>query len=193
MSECVEKDYDRQEEICLATPEDESDLTDLRLATGRVYGKDTYFLLEKIPFRSGPGHQQWLRHGEVHSSFMAMVKEAEKHFDFGVNSSYRTWRHQRRLWREMPDVAVNPYRAGARSHMTGYSVDFSGTYAFVSHKRVKAKWFSKKWCRAVEGGFRCPTRFFWWLRKNAHKYGFKNTVKSEPWHWKFVAKQKGKN
>lgn len=29
------------------------------------------------------------------------------------------------------------------------------------------------------------SRVYQWLYKNAHKFGFTRTVKSEPWHWEF--------
>lgn len=187
---CVEEvQYDEAEKICLMTEEDKVSLEGYKLAGGKVWGKKTNFLLKEIPFRNKSGERQWLRAGVVHRSFMRMVADAQKQFKFGVNSSYRTWAHQMRLWRRKPNIASNPWRAGPRSHMTGYAVDFSGTYAFVPKDRASSKWFSKKYCYSVPNGFKCPTRFFWWLRRNARKYGFENTVKSEPWHWKYVGKR----
>ena len=75
--------------------------------------------------------------------------------------------------------------------MTGYSVDFSRTYVYIPFEKINVKWFSERWCKPVENGFECPTRFFWWLKKNAHTFGFRNTVKSEPWHWKYVGNEEG--
>jgi len=187
-----ESNYDKETEMCIASQEDVWLLQHMRSAEGRVHGQKTYFVLEKIPFKNGHGKDQWLRGGDVHSSFMEMVRAAQKKgFKFGVNSAYRTWEHQMRLWREMPRVAGNPYHAGPRSHMTGYSVDFSGTYAFIPFEKINPKWFSERYARPVEGGFELPTRFFWWLKRNAHKYGFRNTVPGEPWHWKYVGNEEG--
>lgn len=184
-----EKIYDEEDKMCIANEEDVWYLQHLRCAEGRVRGQKTQFLLRKIPFKNGYGKEQWLRDGEVWSSFMSMIEAAKKEgFNIGVNSAYRTWKHQMRLWREMPQVASNPNHAGERSHMTGYAVDFSGTIAFVAYEDIDPRWFSEKWARPVEGGFEVPTRFFWWLRKNAHKYGFKMTVPDEWWHWKHVGK-----
>lgn len=187
-----ERDYDTYENICVMSEEDKQNLKQYNYTEGRIRGKKTYFLLEKIPFSNGNGETQWLRSGEVYSAFTDMVASAKKRrLKFGVNSSYRTWYHQYKLWREAPEIAGNPHRAGPRSHMTGFSVDFSGTYAFVPFEKINPRWFSERWCKPVEDGFRCPTRFFWWLKNNAHKYGFKNTVKGEPWHWKFVGNENG--
>lgn len=185
---CVEGvNYDEEAQMCFAAQEDVWHLQYLRSAEGRVHGQKTHFFLRKIPFKNGHGKDQWLRDGDVYQNFMKLVRDAKKKgFKFGVNSTYRSWRHQWRLYREMPQVAADPRHAGERSHMTGYAVDFSGTYAFVPFEKVNPKWFSEKWARPVEGGFEMPTRFFWWLKRNAHKYGFKNTVPSEPWHWKYV-------
>jgi LAS superfamily LD-carboxypeptidase LdcB len=30
------------------------------------------------------------------------------------------------------------------------------------------------------------SKVYQWLKNNAHKYGFKRTVQSEPWHWEYV-------
>lgn len=190
---CTEEmNYDQEAEMCIANEEDVWDMQYLRSAEGRVRGQKTQFILRQIPFKNGAGKQQWLRDGEVWTHFMDMVNDAKsKGFKFGVNSAYRTWEHQMRLYREMPEVAGNPAHAGERSHMTGYSVDFAGTYAYVPFEKINPKWFSERWARPKEGGFELPTRFFWWLRANAHKYGFKNTVPGEPWHWKYVGDDVG--
>jgi len=190
---CINKaKHNKAKEVCEASEEDIWMLEHYRHAEGLSQGEKVYFVLEKIPFKNGNKEQMWLRSGEVQQSFMQMTKAAKtKGFKFGVNSAYRTIEHQRRLWREMPGVASNPSNTGKRSHLTGYAVDFSGTYAFVPFDKINPKWFSEKYAIPVEGGFRLPTRFYWWLKKNAYKYGFKNTVKNEPWHWKFVANEGG--
>jgi LAS superfamily LD-carboxypeptidase LdcB len=30
------------------------------------------------------------------------------------------------------------------------------------------------------------SKVYQWLKNNGHKYGFKRTVQSEPWHWEYV-------
>lgn len=175
--------YDYDNEICI----DIDSISNLRMADGLVNGKKTTFFIKEIPFSDKEGKRQWLRYGKVWNEFMRLAKDAEQSgFDIIINSSYRTPIHQKMLWRKMPDIAANPWHAGERSHMTGYSVDFDGVYSYVSKKSEKTKWFSKKWCFKYHKGFKCPTKFYWWLRKNAKNYGFKQTVKDEPWHWKFV-------
>jgi len=186
----VKPNYDN--ELCHISEEDRWWQNNFAYTEGRVRGLRTYFEIETIPFSDGFGKKLWIRSGEVKESFMKMISDAKKKgLKFGVNSSYRTWKHQMRLYREMPDVACDPWEAGERSHMTGYSIDFSGTYAFVPFEKINPKWFSDKYAKPVEGGFLMPTKFFWWLKANAHKYGFKNTVKSEPWHWKYVGEEEG--
>lgn len=182
--------YNEKEEICLTRENYSNSIEKVKVAKGKVRGEVTYFFIEKIPFKDKRGEQLWLRKGEVHYNFMRLVNEARrKGFKFGVNSAFRSWEHQTRLWKKAPEVAANPYKAGERSHMTGYAVDFSGTYIFIPFEKIERKWFSEKWAIPVKGGYRLPTKFYWWLRKNSKKYGFKQTVPDEPWHWKYIGNE----
>mgnify|MGYP001599212589 FL=1 len=80
-----------------------------------------------------------------------------------VNSGYRTMVQQERLYAAYQAGAGNlAARPGYSNHQAGEAVDISGT----------------------EGG---TGALYWWLEANAARYGWKRTVKSEPWHWEYRA------
>ncbi len=78
-----------------------------------------------------------------------------------VNSGFRTMAEQRYLY--------NLYKAGKGNLAArpGYSNHQGGLSADIN----------------APGGY--SGKVYNWLKANAHKYGFKNDVGGEPWHWTF--------
>lgn len=78
-----------------------------------------------------------------------------------VESAFRTMEQQTLLWTayvagERVDVAAAP---GYSNHQSGIDVDLTTA-------------------RGTNAAYR-------WMQKNAHLYGFKETVAGEPWHWEY--------
>jgi peptidoglycan hydrolase-like protein with peptidoglycan-binding domain/LysM repeat protein len=72
-----------------------------------------------------------------------------------VTSAFRTNAEQAALYRDKPNLAAKP---GHSNHEGGLSVDIS-----VANNQKALNW----------------------LRANAGKYGFREDVKNEPWHWTY--------
>lgn len=80
---------------------------------------------------------------------------------FQVNSAFRTMAQQMTLWQAYlagGNLAAEP---GFSNHQNGIAVDIESA-----------------------GGTNAA---FKWLTANAHRFGFKRTVSSEPWHWEYSA------
>jgi D-alanyl-D-alanine carboxypeptidase len=101
-----------------------------------------------------------LRH-DAASSFEQMYSEAR---DAGlwlwVISGHRTWAEQRSLYRlYRKGLGARAARPGRSNHQRGTAVDIS------------------------VGSIH--TRTYEWLAANACRFGYKRTVRSEPWHWEY--------
>jgi hypothetical protein len=91
--------------------------------------------------------------------FKAMMAAASKAgIHLSINSAFRTYAEQAALYRKYGSPRAA--RPGYSNHQQGLSVDIGGI-----------------------GGY--GTRAYKWLAANAAKYGFKNDVKNEFWHWTF--------
>jgi D-alanyl-D-alanine carboxypeptidase len=85
-----------------------------------------------------------------------------------VNSSFRGMKEQRKLfYKKGSKVAAKP---GFSNHQSGTAVDIANTELYIPVKCER----------------KCPTLTYWWLKRNARQYGFKQTVPHERWHWQFI-------
>lgn len=123
----------------------------------------------KLETISDKGHQLNL---EAAKDWRSLVEAAgAAGFDIDLNTAYRTREHQERLFKQyLKDVATwernkrlgpkpSPVaRPGTSSHETGSAVDIQ----VAKNPKLLA-----------------------WLRANASRYNFYETVKTEPWHWEF--------
>jgi LAS superfamily LD-carboxypeptidase LdcB len=87
-------------------------------------------------------------------------------------SGFRSMIRQQQLWKERQDPAVRAVKGGAArpgysNHQTGIAIDIRTGLTF----------------REFGSGKRSAV--YDWLEANAATFGFKRTVKSEPWHWEF--------
>jgi hypothetical protein len=116
----------------------------------------------------------------VYEMYLQMIDAAVdelKEFDkLKVSYGYRDYDGQVRIWN---DYCKNDYEKscpvdgcdtgraacpGSSSHQSGRAIDFN----FET---------------ITEGG-----DFYRWLKDNAYKYGFKQTISYEPWHWEYTVK-----
>lgn len=147
-------------------------------ATGYRNGKPFKLDLKLI----APGHFLAVSAAD---SFLEMSAAASKDgIDLVVNTAFRDHDWQSRLWNKwIADVArwentpesqrskrrpLKPARPGYSNHQQGLAVDINrapgddlGTAEYDSPVDL-------------------------WLKENAHKFGWKNTVAAEPWHWEKI-------
>jgi len=103
---------------------------------------------------------------------MVMAAHADG-IDLKLSSGFRTNAQQKYLY----DCYVNcncnncnlAAKPGYSNHQSGHAVDITTNCSLG---------WSNDYCASVSPPFA-------WLMKNANTYGFKKTVKSEPWHWEW--------
>lgn len=102
-----------------------------------------------------------LMHHAAAAAFLRMSTEARAAgVSLWVTSSYRSRREQRWLYnRYRKGLGPKAARPGRSNHQRGLAVDL------------------------VVGDVTTPT--YEWLASNACRFGFKRTVRSEPWHWEY--------
>lgn len=94
----------------------------------------------------------------------------------GLNSAWRSMKKQQRLWQARQDPEVRKRKGGAARpghslHQSGDALDIkTGMGAGDPMKKPREQW----------------TKTFRWLEENAPRFGFKRTVRREPWHWERV-------
>jgi len=108
----------------------------------------------------------WLRR-EAAEAYVKMSQAAAKSgIQVLVYSGYRDANHQRRLKRGGGRVG-NP---GRSEHHLGTTVDVTD-----NERHVKSNSYGA--CASGK-----------WMKRNARKYGFVNTVRGEPWHFRYMGK-----
>ncbi|WP_426751883.1 M15 family metallopeptidase [Myxococcus sp. Y35] len=100
-------------------------------------------------------------HRDAAAAYQRMKAEARtKNIYLWVRSGYRSHAKQRRLYeRYRKGKGPQAAKPGRSNHQRGLAVDL------------------------VIGGVKTPT--YEWLVSNACRFGFKRTVRSEPWHWEY--------
>ena len=93
-------------------------------------------------------------------AFRKMQAVAKKHgVQLAIRSGFRTHEKQQELYaRYRRGWGHQAARPGYSNHQSGRALDI-----YIDDYDV-----------------------YLWLKKHAHKYGFKKTVKREAWHWEFV-------
>jgi hypothetical protein len=134
---------------------DDRDVGPTRRATGYRNGRPQQLTLVNV------GNGQWLAE-RAGRQFLAMREAARRD---GVNlnaiSGFRSMEEQQALYRAYRagrgNLAAPP---GYSNHQSGIAMDIQ-TNGSRSHPAYR------------------------WLRDNAGRFGFRNTVASEPWHWEY--------
>lgn len=93
-------------------------------------------------------------------AFRAMARAARKHgIQLAIRSGFRSHDQQKQLYaRFRRGWGHLAAKPGYSNHQSGKAVDID-----IDEYKV-----------------------YEWLKKHAHKYGFKKTVKREAWHWEYV-------
>ncbi|CAF0776769.1 unnamed protein product [Rotaria sp. Silwood1] len=91
-----------------------------------------------------------------------------------IASGFRTVARQEYFWNCYQTKACNngnlAARPGTSNHGRGVALDLNTNCGTQSGAKPNC------------GG----SKVYQWLKNNGHKYGFKRTVQSEPWHWEYV-------
>ncbi|CAF4261478.1 unnamed protein product [Rotaria socialis] len=91
-----------------------------------------------------------------------------------VTSGFRTVARQEYFWNCYQTKACNngnlAARPGTSKHGRGVALDLNTNCGSQTGAKPNC------------GG----SSVYQWLKNNGHKYGFKRTVQSEPWHWEYV-------
>ncbi|CAF1190018.1 unnamed protein product [Rotaria sordida] len=91
-----------------------------------------------------------------------------------ISSGFRTVARQEYFWNCYQTKACNngnlAARPGKSNHGRGIALDLNTNCGSQSGAKPNC------------GG----SKVYQWLKNNGHKYGFKRTVRSEPWHWEYV-------
>lgn len=136
---------------------------------GYKYGKPVFLTLAPIPGDPNTDSNYYL----VPEAQMAWIDLLDASLQAGyyikVNYAFRTLKQQKELHRANRKLAGIP---GWSQHQAGLAVDIGGCVKTIKNKHgemVKVK-----------------TPLFYWLKKNARRFGFANTIDGEPWHWEYV-------
>lgn len=126
---------------------------DLEVALVRIPGHDLY------------GEPLWLE-AETAIQYRKLIQYAEQRgYTLRPNFAFRTHKQQKHLYRHRSrrvPVAIPGYS----SHQSGIAIDFSGV--LKCNKR-------RKRCR--------KTPLYYFLLKEAPRFGFERPISREPWHW----------
>jgi peptidoglycan hydrolase-like protein with peptidoglycan-binding domain len=107
------------------------------------------------------GNGQYLR-ADAARNFKAMQADAARAgINLSANSGFRSMEQQRALYQKYLNGTGNlAAKPGYSNHQNGISMDIGGVNGY-------------------------GTKAFNWLKNNADKYGFKNDVAGEFWHWTY--------
>lgn len=129
-------------------------------------GEKVFIQVQTIPSHHS-GNKYFLNKDAAHAFRELHAAAAMDGHELRVNSAFRKHEEQKQLFRALgPNIAAKP---GYSNHQHGSAVDIADTERFCGKKE------------------KCPTIKYWWLKKNAHKYGFYQTVSHERWHWDWTS------
>jgi len=123
--------------------------------TAYVRGKASIITVQPV------GNGQYLR-ADAAKNFKALrAAGAKAGFTFSPTSGFRTMEQQKVLYQKDLNGTGNPAaKPGTSKHQNGIAMDIGGV-----------------------GGY--GSKAYNWLNATAGKYGFKDDVRGEPWHWSF--------
>jgi len=131
---------------------------------GYKHGKPYFLYVSSIHQKDSGGDSLSLSSTAAERFREMTTAAAQDGFYLRVTSAYRTYRQQFRLKRRKGDFAAKP---GWSTHQQGMSIDICGTTKTIGGKKYR-------------------TILYWWMVRNARKYGFYNDVEEELWHWTFI-------
>lgn len=108
-------------------------------------------------------HRPMMLYWKAASAYADLVEAALRDGqEVRLTYAFRTNESQQRVKKNNRYAAAPP---GFSPHQTGVAIDVGTT-------KVNGK----------------LTGVYWWMKKNANRFGWKQTMKSEPWHWEFTEK-----
>lgn len=137
----------------------------LREATGYDRGQPTPVLLQRLPGKSLDGRELWLEHRAADAWGDLVEYAARSGHHLQPTYAFRDEGQQKRLYRQNPRLAARP---GHSNHQLGLSLDVNG--------------MSRRGKR---------TDLFFWMRREAERFGFVSDVGHEPWHFTFFGPDAG--
>lgn len=157
---------------------------DVFIEEGYNKGQQVSFVAMKMPFRESDNDECVMELSTATAfSRMKVAAELDGHH-LEVNSAHRTHSEQIMFRRRFGDIAAKP---GFSNHQSGLSVDIAGTMMFIPYEDINMEHFSPEHCidLPTQKGAKCKTVLYWWLKRNAKKFGFVDDVEEEPWHWTY--------
>lgn len=153
--------------ITLYAPFDGHTSQDDIILAGYENGKPSRFLASWIPGTDLNNDPLYLRSdaAEAWKSMLAAATQQGIHLE--PSYAFREHHIQKRLKRRSPRLAAAP---GYSPHEAGIAIDIKNCTRKIKNKRIK-------------------TEIYFWLKTHAHKYGFYQTIKNEPWHWQWFEKE----
>lgn len=150
-----------------------NDQCPMQILPGYRQGEFFMFMAAPLPIPDANGNTAYLDR-EAASAFIELLEFAKKqNREIKISNSYRSLDKQAVLrlsyLRFKTAVAAKP---GFSTHQSGLSVDIRGTIAEV---------------KTEEGKKIIKTKLFYWLKRNAPKFGWYNDFPGEPWHWSYVS------
>lgn len=143
---------------------------------GYKHGRPTFVALARIPGNDLSDKKMFLAVDAREAWVDLLSSAAQAGFYIKVNYAFRTHAQQKKLARTNKKFASIP---GWSPHQQGLAIDLNNCTKVVKNKRGK---------KVV-----IKTPLFYWLKKNAPRFGFYNTIKYEPWHWEYVAPSENAN
>jgi LAS superfamily LD-carboxypeptidase LdcB len=178
------------------------DVKDITVETAYYQGESYSIDLHPLRMNDREGVPVLLEKQAAHQ-LKLMVKAARQdgieiniNYGFRTNAQQKYWYH-RYKWlcknqnKKYCGMAAKP---GWSSHQRGISIDIRSCTVFIPFEDVERsadyvqnmkKWVAGGGCREKEEGYLCYTKLYYWLLENGKKYGYRNDVPKEHWHFTY--------
>jgi LAS superfamily LD-carboxypeptidase LdcB len=153
-------------------------------------GKRFAFQAEAIPDTDLSNGKIWLQQPAAQAFKELVVAAAKYGYHLEINYGFRTHQQQaywyNKFQNRCKDDSAYCDRAalpGYSTHEEGRSLDISGCTRLLN--KADLEQIPTHCSNVSDEKVSCKTTLYWWLKKEAPKYGFYNDVPHEPWHWTF--------
>lgn len=183
--------YDYSEEVCYEMQSVEEDV-DIVLE-GYEEGEPIAVQGKYLPY-CDRNNKPFILESKAALNFIALAKQANREgYKVKVNSAFRTKKEQKqmlfRYGKYNKSKRKGAAKVGYSEHQSGKAIDVAFTKKFIPLEKINDKYLNKKYCVYTQyknkKGYKCPTEFYWWLKKNAPRYGYYFT-NSETHHLTFL-------
>lgn len=132
--------------------------TNYPIVDGYANGEKTLFQADVLPIKDLYGHDIYLEYNAAQALKDMIEAAAKDGIEIRVTFGYRTQKTQKRIKKRNPYLAAKP---GYSPHQSGLAVDIAGCKTYKKSLTYK------------------------WLKANASKFGYSQTMKHEYWHWEY--------